>query len=358
MISYIFWNPNKEIFKIPYFNIPIVWYSLCFLLGFILGYYIFISILKRYFCFFTKLDQKDILHYDILINDLILPKDGNQKELSQQILDEKININTPKRKVLSLINEFIDKKIELRFAFEKAFSKSILTIQKKACLIADRLAIYVVVATIIGARLGHVFLYEDPSFYMDNPINIIKVWEGGLASHGAAIFIIIALFVFRFHLKRYYPRITFVKLLDFVAAPTALAGFFIRMGNFFNQEILGKPTNYILAIIFGNPADSGPIVPRHPVQLYEGFFYLLVFVLLLYLSYKAYILVNEGKIIAFFLILVFTFRFFIEFLKVRQSEIITDQSFLLMGQILSIPFVILGIFFLFYSNLKSFLKAR
>ena len=255
---------------------------------------------------------------------------------------------------MSHLNAFINKKLKKRLEVDKTLSKAILTIKSKALIITDKLVLYIVIATIIGARLGHLIFYEDPSYYLKNPINILKLREGGLASHGGAFAILIALIFFCRYLRRYHPKISYVHLLDFIAAPTAFAGFCIRVGNFFNQEILGASTTMFWGVIFGHPQDGGPIVARHPMQLYEGFFYLLVFFFLFYLSYKLFFLKREGKLIGLFLILVFAFRFFIEFLKVKQSVLIDDKSFLLMGQILSIPFVILGIVFLFWEKIKSF----
>ena len=356
MISYIFWNIKKEIFVIPFLNIPIVWYSLFFLTGFIIGYYNFKSLLKRYFSLFPKIDQKDIVDHDALLTQLIMPKNSVQKEIAS-LVDEKINANSAIKDTLFSINNFIANKIQLRLFFENGFEKCILTFKKKADLITDKLLVYMMIATVIGARLGHVFLYEDQVFYLKHPLEILKVWQGGLASHGAAFAIIIAMVLFSRHLTKYSPKISFIKLMDFIAVPIALAGFFIRIGNFFNQEILGKPTSFFTAIIFSNPQDSFGVVPRHPVQLYEAVFYLFVFVFLFLLSYKNWFLKKEGFSIGLFLILVFSFRFFIEFLKVKQSYILSDNSILLMGQYLSIPFVLIGIAFLFSKKIKSYLKA-
>jgi prolipoprotein diacylglyceryl transferase len=210
-----------------------------------------------------------------------------------------------------------------------------------------------VIATILGARLGHIIFYENPSYYLNNLKVIFDIRNGlsGLSSHGAAFAILIALYLFTISIKKYKPKLSFIHVLDFIAPPTALAGFFIRVGNFFNQEILGVPTNKFFGVIFLNPQERLAKVPRHPVQLYEAFFYLTTFFLLFYLSKKKYFLLKEGKLIALFLILIFTFRFFIEFLKVRQSDVISDSSFLLMGQYLSIPFVIIGIIFFIWDNL-------
>jgi prolipoprotein diacylglyceryl transferase len=218
-----------------------------------------------------------------------------------------------------------------------------------AAKIADRITIYVIIATILGARLGHLIFYEKPGYYLLHPQNIFNVWENGhfsgiqgLASHGAAIAIILAMILLWYRLKK---KFNFLTLLDFICLPTALAAVFIRIGNFINQEILGTPSTLPWAVIFANPADGGAVIPRHPVQLYESFFYAIVFIVLLVVSYKPKVYLKSGRMIGLFMILVFGFRYFIEFFKEEQSFILTS-TFFTMGQLLSIPFVILGLYFL------------
>ncbi|NGX55997.1 MAG: Prolipoprotein diacylglyceryl transferase [Candidatus Anoxychlamydiales bacterium] len=346
MFNYIYWDPKKEIFTIPIINYPIVWYSLFFLIGFIIGYYIFVFILKKYFLNFPILFEKDIISNERLLKDLKNPQNYKQKNISDKI-------KVTKKNILTSLNKFINGDIKNRISIEKAFTKSILSMKKKAILITDKLTIFVVIATILGARLGHILFYENPSYYLNNPSIIFDIRHGlsGLSSHGAAIAILIALYLFKIAIKNYKPKISYLHLLDFIAVPTALCGFFIRIGNFFNQEILGTPTNKFWGVIFAHPADLGPIIPRHPVQLYEAFFYLLTFLILVFLSYKKYFLLRDGKLISVFLIFVFGFRFFIEFFKVKQSDIISDASFLLMGQYLSIPFIVIGILFFIWDYL-------
>lgn len=220
--------------------------------------------------------------------------------------------------------------------------------KKKAVMITDRLTIYMIVATVIGARLGHFLFYEKPETYLSNPLEIFRIWGGGLASHGAAIAIILALILFSYRIRSTERGLTWIRLLDFVSVPTAFAGCCIRIGNFINQEILGTPSDLPWAVIFGHPADRSAPLPRHPVQLYEAFFYLVVFFILWRLSFKSHFLKAQGKLIGLFLILIFGFRFFIEFFKEEQSQILS--SWLTMGQILSMPVVILGIIFYFWKR--------
>jgi phosphatidylglycerol:prolipoprotein diacylglycerol transferase len=204
----------------------------------------------------------------------------------------------------------------------------------------EQLSVYMIFGTVIGARLGHCLFY-NPEYYLSNPIEIFKVWEGGLASHGAAIGILTAIYLFASK-KRNYPMLW---TLDRVVIVVALAGTFIRLGNLFNSEIIGKPTDVSWAFIF-TAIDE---LPRHPAQLYESIAYFIIFLILLFIYYKGIEKNKSGLLFGIFLVLVFIFRFFVEFLKENQSGF-EDAMILNMGQILSIPFVIAGIIFI----LKSF----
>lgn len=213
---------------------------------------------------------------------------------------------------------------------------------KVAAHLTDRLLWFVLAGTIIGARLGHVFFYEWPRYRHDF-WGIFKTWEGGLASHGGAIGVLLALVAFYSLHKKNYPELSLVKLVDILSIPTALAAVFIRLGNFVNQEIIGVPTKLSWGIIFGHPADGGPVVARHPAQLYEAFAYLLTFVLLYTLWWKGKR--REGLISGLFFVCVFGSRFLIESIKVPLSSMM-DESFIQTGQLLSIPFIALGLFLL------------
>lgn len=204
----------------------------------------------------------------------------------------------------------------------------------------EQLSVYMIFGTVIGARLGHCLFY-NPEYYLSNPLEIFKVWEGGLASHGAAIGIIIALYLFSKKRKNY----PLLWVLDRIVIVTALGGTFIRLGNLFNSEIIGQPTDVSWAFIF-TAVDE---LPRHPTQLYESIAYLIVFLTLFLVYYKGIEKSRRGLLFGLFLVLVFTFRFFIEFLKENQSGFEEGMA-LNMGQLLSIPFVIIGLAFI----LKSF----
>ena len=203
--------------------------------------------------------------------------------------------------------------------------------------VLDRLTVYMAVGVIVGARLGHCLFYE-PEYYLSHPLEILKIWHGGLASHGAAIGILIAIWMFS---KK--ERKDYAWTLDRIAIVVALSGFFIRMGNLMNSEIYGIETTVPWGFLF-----NGEKTPRHPTQIYEGLVYLAIFVLLfsMYWSKKGKHI--QGTLISLICILIFASRFFIEFLKEDQVAFEAGMKFN-MGQRLSIPFVLLGIAGLIWS---------
>lgn len=204
----------------------------------------------------------------------------------------------------------------------------------------DKLATYVVIGTVIGARLGHVFFYE-PAYFLQNPLKILAIWQGGLASHGAAIGILLAIYFFTKSTGKSY-----FWTIDRVVIVVALGGFFIRMGNLMNSEIYGHITNLPWGFIFVRDAQD---VPRHPTQIYEGLSYLALFAGLLIYYLKKYRIMRDGTIFGIFLIVLFGVRFLIEFLKEPQVEF--EQSMALnMGQWLSIPFILFGIYLLWKNS--------
>lgn len=197
---------------------------------------------------------------------------------------------------------------------------------------------WILVATVIGARLGHVIFY-DPSYYLRNLDQVLAIWNGGLASHGAAVAIIIAMY----YLAKKTPKMSFWWLADRVVIPTAVGGAFIRMGNFFNSEIYGHETDAPWGIIFTNLPGPAGMVPRHPTMLYEVLLCILVFAVLwtIYKKYKAH--PPEGSLFGMFLILLFSGRFFLEYTKIPQANFASDWMFN-MGQLLSIPLVLIGLY--------------
>ncbi len=220
------------------------------------------------------------------------------------------------------------------FIMEKIFKNENLSIE-----VLDRLTIYMAVGTIVGARLGHCLFYE-PSYYLSHPLEILMIWHGGLASHGAAIGILTAIWLFARKEKKDYTWV-----LDRIAIVVALSGFFIRMGNLMNSEIYGIETTVPWGFVF---LRNGEVVPKHPTQIYEGLVYLLIFVLLyrIYWAKKGEHI--QGILISLECILIFTARFFIEFLK--EDQVAFERTMKLnMGQWLSIPFILLGIAGLYWS---------
>ncbi|WP_291723709.1 prolipoprotein diacylglyceryl transferase [Bernardetia sp.] len=214
----------------------------------------------------------------------------------------------------------------------------------------ETLLTYMVIATVIGSRLGHCLFY-DPVYYLSNPLEIFKIWKGGLASHGGTIGLLIALFLY----SRRHPDQPYLWLLDRIVIPIALAGAFIRLGNLMNSEIYGGATDLPWGFIF---LQNGETIPKHPTQLYEAGSYVLIFLYLMfsYLQMKRY--VPRGRIFGQFLMLLFGARFLIEFVKNVQEawEIDMVATYgINMGQLLSIPFIVVGTVF-FVRSFSS--KAR
>lgn len=198
----------------------------------------------------------------------------------------------------------------------------------------DNLFFYLIIATVVGARLGHVIFYGW-DYYSQHPAEIIKVWHGGLASHGGAIGILIAIFLYS---KKVTKR-SMLWALDRVVVPTALVGAFIRTGNLMNSEIYGTQTSLPWGFIFDL---NGETVPKHPTQIYEALAYLIAFTVLMYMYWKTNAKNKEGMLLGVFFLFIFGARFLIEFVKENQ-EAFEANMLLNMGQWLSIPFIIFGI---------------
>jgi phosphatidylglycerol:prolipoprotein diacylglycerol transferase len=214
----------------------------------------------------------------------------------------------------------------------------------------DSLFIYVVISTLIGARIGH-FLFYDPEFLFRKPLEVILPFRfspkfeftgfAGLASHGAAIGIITALY---FYSKKVLKE-PLLYILDRVAIPVAIAGVFIRIGNLMNSEIIGKPTNSDYGFVFKR---LGEDFPRHPAQLYEAFCYLIIFGILMFVYWKTDKKQKLGYIFGLFFALLWSARFMVEFFKEKQVE--GGENWILglnTGQMLSIPLIIIGLYFMF-----------
>ncbi|WP_340202165.1 prolipoprotein diacylglyceryl transferase [Ascidiimonas sp. W6] len=255
----------------------------------------------------------------------------------------------------------------------------------------DTLFVYMVVSILIGARLGHVFFY-DWDYFQDHLLEIILPFRfepkftftgfTGLASHGAAIGVIVAMYLY----QKKFPDIKLSWILDRVVIPVALGGVFVRLGNFMNSEINGKVVedSYPLGVRFlqdeispreaiqitGEKSVSvaydliasdptyadilNGLAYRHPAQLYEAFFYIFVFIILWFVYWKTEKRKQPWFLFGLYLTLLWTVRFFVEFVKETQGgfESAFNQA-LSTGQLLSIPFVIAGIYFMFKSSKKA-----
>ena len=221
--------------------------------------------------------------------------------------------------------------------------------KERARVLAEKALLYSVIGTIVGARLGDVLFYQSWRSILTDPLSVFRIWEGGLASHGGAIGVVMAFWLFFKKIKPEYPKLSFLRVLDVVCVPIAMVGGFIRLGNFFNQEILGTGSDLPWAVVFGHPADGSFPTPRHPVQLYESLWYFIVSIFLYWIWKKDPSLEKPGKLIGLFLVLVFGFRMLIEFVKEEQS-LWLHSSWMSMGQWLSIPFVLMGVILLWKKN--------
>ena len=213
----------------------------------------------------------------------------------------------------------------------------------------EKLSTYIFIGALLGARLGHCFFYE-PEYYLQNPIEIFlpvkKIGETykfigfqGLASHGGAIAVIIAIAIYA---KKY--KTNFLWILDRVAIGATMLGF-IRIGNLMNSEIYGKPTNGNWGMVF----QRDDLIPRHPTQIYEAFSLFLIFGILLYIYKSKKIKKHNGFLVGVFFVLLFSARFITEFFKENQVGFENSMA-INMGQILSIPFIIIGLILIFYKT--------
>jgi prolipoprotein diacylglyceryl transferase len=253
-----------------------------------------------------------------------------------------------------------------------AFSLGYYIVQKiyindnKPVALVEPLFIYVVFGTLIGARLGEVFFYNW-DYFQNNLVEILLpikndpnssmlfgLIEGykfvgyrGLASHGATIGIITAMFIYKYKFK--YDSVLWI--FDRIVIPISVGGMFVRIGNFFNSEIVGNYTNSNFGVVFKN---NGEIFPRHPAQLYEAFGYLLLFILLWNIYWKTDLKKYKGFIFGLFLTCLFSIRVLVEYVKESQGGFEEYLGILSTGQWLSIPFILIGITLMIYSRRRSF----
>ncbi len=207
------------------------------------------------------------------------------------------------------------------------------------------LLLYVGVGTVVGARLGHVFFYAW-DYYSQHPVEILYTWEGGLASHGGAIGVILAVILFSIFVSKRSPMWTFDRLVIAIA----LVGGLIRFGNLMNSEIYGHYTDMPWGFIF---VRNGETLPAHPTQIYEALCYFALFGLLMWMYWRKNAQERPGLIFGTFLVGIFMPRFLIEYVKNVQEPWEADMV-LNMGQLLSIPFVLLGIFLI----VRAYMRPR
>jgi len=210
--------------------------------------------------------------------------------------------------------------------------KKIFIAEGKSVKNLDDLLLYSLTGAIIGARIAHCLFYE-PEYYLSHPIEILYVWKGGLASHGGMLGVLL---VFYIYAKK--NNISYMWLLSRMTIPGALVAASVRFGNFFNSEILGKESHLPWAVVFKR-VDN---IPRHPVQLYEAFSYLVI-AAILWIIYKKTNPNFATKLLpGVFATLLFSVRFLLEFVKTKQATYSLDIP-LTVGQMLSLPFILLGI---------------
>jgi prolipoprotein diacylglyceryl transferase len=256
----------------------------------------------------------------------------------------------------------------LGFLFGYFIMKRIYQREKMAEDALDKLLIYMLVSTVVGARLGHCLFYE-PDYYLSNPLKILALWEGGLASHGGAIGILIGLWLYMRNYnkskkeKNDLQHINYIWILDRIVVAVCLVGALIRVGNVMNHEIYGTPTslpwgfvflrgseqfcgtfdNYTPCFAWDAPCPPSEWLPCHPTGLYEAFFCLVAMGILLWMYYKHDLGHKQpGLMFGTFLVIIFGSRICIEFLKNVQVEFERNMVFD-MGQWLSVPFVLIGI---------------
>lgn len=212
--------------------------------------------------------------------------------------------------------------------------RSMLKREGKPMELLDSGLTYVVLGMMIGMRLGHVLFYQ-PDYYFEHPLEIPMIWKGGYASHGGFAGIVIALYLF----VRTHPQLTWLWTLDRVAIGSMLSAGCIRLGNFFNSEMIGRPaTGVPWAVIFKSVDD----VPRHPAQLYEAVGYFAIFAVFWVIYLRTNLAAKPGRILGWVAAFGFLWRFLCEFFKEDQVPFEAGMS-LNMGQLLSLPFVAIGI---------------
>ncbi len=361
------WDPDPIAFRLPFFHFPIFWYGILFAFGFFISFYLFRFLFYRYLCFYPEFTCLDVKDWELFCREeglstkqkkRILCGDKKEqlqllKKMNEQLESEKKEVFLPaflRLFVQRFLSSIQVQMFKMRLYLEKKRASIFFSLKDKSVRFTEKLTVYIVIGTLVGARLGHLLFYENFEEYIFNPLIIIQTWKGGLASHGAAFGILMALFFFFLKEGKKYPMVSFFSLVDLLVIPAAYLAVLIRFGNFINQEILGRVSQLPWAVCFIHPAGGLPAVPRHPVQLYEAIFYLFLFLFLFCIYPKAFMI--KGRLGGLFFVFTFSFRFLIEFLKEEQSYYLSSHFFT-MGQYLSLPFVLIGCFLLFKNQKAS-----
>lgn len=361
-LASFFWDPPREAFVVPFIDRPVFWYGILFVTGFVLGYFVINPFFSRFLNRSHHISKIDLIDPTLFIENLRKSRSPLALSLRQsftssttkELLKEEITHSSPTlqflNRLLAEINLFLKNAPCSREQIAPIFGSGLAPSKQTAYFLGDRLCWFAIAGTIIGARLGEVFFYNW-AYYSAHPLEIFKTWEGGLASHGGVLGVVVALFLYWKYIHQWVPELTFLRLLDFVAVPSALVATFIRLGNFMNQEILGTATTLPWGILFGHPEGGGASqVIRHPVQLYEALAYFITFLILWAHEKKQTHSAQGGGTIGLLFILIFGSRFILEFWKSFQPSSF-DLPFLQMGQILSLPFIFAG--YLLWRNSKK-----
>lgn len=209
--------------------------------------------------------------------------------------------------------------------------------------LVSSLTTHIIVGMLVGSRLAHCLFYE-PQYYLSHPLDIFKIWEGGLASHGGYLGVIIAVAIF---IKK-NKELNYWWLMDVIVGPCLFVGGLIRIGNLFNSEIVGEPTNLPWAVIF----EKVDMIPRHPAQVYESIGYFSIAAFLMWFERNRSKDFGAGTNLGLALTISFFFRFLIEFMKAEQSTL-EVVSFINMGQVLSLALMLLGGIILLIANRRK-----
>lgn len=380
----LYWNPARISFTIPWVHCPVTWYGVLFACGLVLGHRLFSVIFRYYLHLYPQFSLGDLIGEGLSFDHLTI---SAKKTLSrcaqmQPIYQDWLKGQPREKKtLLHLLNQWLEelptgiaglapaffshrltrfltpfftpsmeRRVRNRLQLETAFPSNLRTLREKRLRFTDILSLYLTLGAIIGARIGHLIFYESPLIYLKHPLQVFKIWEGGLASHGGILGALIALTLFLHHMRREEHYLSLPRVCDLLVLPSLILSVLIRIGNFMNQEILGKSTTLPWGVTFGNPVDHLSLWPQHPVQLYEATWYLLTFCFFFLMFSRWFFPV--GRLSGLFFLSLFSFRWAIEYLKQEQSALLSHHL-ITMGQWLSIPCVLFGLVLLYWGRRET-----